>query len=92
MFDFGALKDRLSDMFEPGGTATELFSNIDLNPALLDNLHLDQLGDTLAQSGIDLQSLSDIQVTEVVQQVTENGGFEGLDLSQIVGKGGPPGQ
>ncbi len=92
MFDFGALKETVANVFETGGTATEVFSNIDLNPSVLDSLHLDQLGDLLAQSGIDLQSLSDIQVTEVVQQVTENGGFEGLDLSQIAGKAGPPGQ
>lgn len=92
MFDFGALKETVANVFEPGGTATELFSNIDLNPAILDNLHLDQLGDTLAQSGIDLQSLSDVQVTDVVQQVTENAGFEDLDLSRDVGNGGPRGQ
>lgn len=92
MFDFGALKETVTNVFQPGGTATEIFSSIDLNPAALDSLHLDQLGDTLAQSGIDLQSLSDVQITEAVQQVRENGGFAGLDLSQIVGNPGSLGK
>lgn len=89
MFDFGALKDTVVDAIGSSGQASDMLSNLSLDPSILEGLQLDQIGETLAQSGIDLQSLSELQVTDLITQVTENGGLEGLDLSQILGDGLP---
>ena len=84
MFDFGQIVEKATGLFGQGGgvedivggNLSELLSNANIDPALMENVQIDQLGALLAKSGIDPSSLTEGQFTEIVQQVTGNGGLD----------------
>ena len=96
MLDISNLVDKVGGLFTDGGAMqdvlagnlTELFGNANIDPALLENLSLDQLGETPAGAGIDVSALTEGQLSELAQQMSENGGLEGIDLGALLG-GGP---
>ena len=96
MFDFGQMIEKATGLFGQGGGAqdllggnlAEMLGNANIDPALLENLQLDQLGEFLANSGIDPASLTEGQLTNVVQQLTENGGLQGVDLQGLLNRVG----
>ena len=78
MFDF--ITEKLTGVLESGGAAdvlsggqlSDLLANASFDPSLIDGASFDRLGEILAQSGIDLQSLPDNQIAEAVQQLMAN--------------------
>ena len=96
MLDISQVVDKVAGLFADGGAVqdvlagnlTELFGNANIDPTILENLSLEQLGETLAGAGIDVSALTEGQVSELAQQMSENGGLEGIDLGALLG-GGP---
>ena len=90
MFDLSGLLNSASDMFKGssfedvlGDDIASRLSNLDFDPASLDGTQLGDIQSLLEGTGIDLSALSESQVGELITSVKENGGIEGLDLSQV---------
>lgn len=96
MFDFGQIVEKVTGLFGQGGAAqdliggnlTEMLGNANIDPALLETLQVDQLNEYLANAGIDPAALTEGQLGGIVQQVTENGGLDGLDVQGLLGRAG----
>ena len=90
MFDWSGLVDRATEMFNGGGLAdlangelSEHLSALGTDASALDGLQVEQLQTLLDDAGIDMASLTDGQLGELVTTVTENGGFDGIDVTQL---------
>lgn len=96
MFDLGQIMEKATGLLGDGGAVQgmvggnlqEMLANANIDPALLENLQFDQLTDMLAGYGVDPAALTDGQLGEVVQQFTENGGLEGMDLQSLLDRTG----
>ena len=94
MFDISNVVDKVGGLFGQGsavqeaigGNLSEVLGNTGLDPAMLENLPIDQVGQWLSDAGIDPATLGEGQLAEIVQQVSE-GGVEGLDISNILSGG-----
>jgi len=94
MFDLSKLLDHATDMFKGGGLegliGTDLagrLSELGLDNTLLDGIQTEDIQSLLNNAGIDLMSLSDTQLSEIISSISENGGIENLDLSNFLDKG-----
>lgn len=97
MFGIDQVVDKVGSLFGSGagvsdalqGGIGDLLNNANLDPALLEGLQLDQIGEALASAGIDPASLGEGQFGEIIQHWSDSGSLEGLDLSGVLAdKGG----
>lgn len=87
MLDFSQITDTISGWFSSAdglhNGLGDALSNAGLDPAILENLPVDQLTETLSAAGIDPSSLSESQLGELVQNV-QDGAAGGFDISDLL--------
>ena len=79
MFDFDRIIEKVTGLLGDGGALqdvvsgdlTETLSNAGIDPSLLDNLPMDQVQQFLADSGVDVSSLTEGQAADLIQEFTE---------------------
>ena len=86
MFDWSGLVDRATELFNGGnlaelanGELNEHLSALGIDAEALDGLQVEQLQTMLDDAGIDIASLTEGQLGELVTTVTERGGLDGID-------------
>ena len=81
MFNLDQIIEKVSGLFGEGGGVQELLGgnlaetlgNAGIDPSMIENLPLDQVREQLASAGIDVSSLTDGQVSEMVGKFTGGG-------------------
>ncbi len=95
MFDISNIVDKVGGLFGQGsvvqdalgGNLADVLGNANIDPALLENLPLDNVSQWLADAGVDPATLGEGQLADLVTQVSENGGVGGLDIANLIGGG-----
>ncbi len=93
MLNLFDLFDRATDLFKDndlsqalGPDLAERLSQLGTNGFSLDSLQGEDIQTMLDNAGIDVSSLSDGQISEIITSVQENGGLEGIDLPALLGR------
>lgn len=90
MFDFPELLNRASDMFKGssfedivGANISDRLSELGTGEFGLDPEQLGEIQSLFDGEGVDLTSLTEGQLSDLLASVKESGSLEGIDLSQF---------